>query len=207
MRHAQRGRKLGRTTSHRLAMFRNQLTSLVIHERIVTTLPKAKELRPIAEKLVTRGKAGSVADRRQVARVLHDRENVKKLFDDIGPRFADRAGGYLRIVKLGPRQGDGAETAALQFVDYDPDRGEAAGDKADEPKKARGKAKGKDEGEQKGKTTEKGKAGRKAAAEAETRAPKSKPAAKADKVKAKVEGRRVGGKARAKAKDEAADNE
>ena len=103
-------------------MFRNQLTSLVMHERIVTTLPKAKELRPIAEKLVTRGKRGSVADRRQVAPRLHDRDHVKKLFDDIAPRFADRAGGYLRIVKLGPRQGDGAETAALQFVDYDPER-------------------------------------------------------------------------------------
>ena len=143
MRHAHRGRKLGRTTSHRLAMFRNQLTSLVIHERIVTTLPKAKELRPLAEKLVTRGKAGSVADRRQVARVLHDRAHVKKLFDDIGPRFADRAGGYLRIVKLGPRQGDGAETAALQFVDYDPDRG-APAPEGDDAKKAKGKAKGKD---------------------------------------------------------------
>ena len=149
MRHAQRGRKLGRTTSHRLAMFRNQLTSLVIHERIVTTLPKAKELRPLVEKLVTRGKAGSVADRRQVARVLHDREHVKKLFDDIGPRFADRAGGYLRIVKLGPRQGDGAETAALQFVDYDPDRG-APAPEADDAKKAKGKAKGKDKARREG---------------------------------------------------------
>jgi len=126
MRHAQRGRKLGRTTAHRLAMFRNQLASLVVHERIVTTLPKAKELRPIAEKLVTRGKGASLADRRQVARVLEDRGHVKKLFDEIGPRFADRAGGYLRIVKLGPRVGDGAETAALQFVDYDPARGEEA---------------------------------------------------------------------------------
>ncbi|HVR29618.1 MAG TPA: 50S ribosomal protein L17 [Thermoanaerobaculia bacterium] len=129
MRHAQRGRKLGRTTSHRLAMFRNQLASLVVHERIVTTLPKAKELRPIAEKLVTRGKGGSVADRRQVSRVLQDRDHVKKLFDDIGPRFADRAGGYLRIVKLGPRQGDGAETAALQFVDYDPAKAAEAKEK------------------------------------------------------------------------------
>ena len=142
MRHGQRGRKLGRTTSHRLAMFRNQLASLVIHERIVTTLPKAKELRPIAEKLVTRGKGGSVADRRQVSRVLQDRDHVKKLFDDIGPRFADRAGGYLRIVKLGPRQGDGAETAALQFVDYDPARAvepeekAGAGDKKAAAKKA-----------------------------------------------------------------------
>jgi large subunit ribosomal protein L17 len=170
MRHAQRGRKLGRTTSHRLAMFRNQLTSLVIHERIVTTLPKAKELRPLMEKLVTRGKAGSVADRRQVARVLHDREHVKKLFDDIGPRFADRAGGYLRIVKLGPRQGDGAETAALQFVDYDPDRG-APAPEADDAKKTKGKAKGK--AEEKDKAADQGKAaksaGRKKAAKSETK--------------------------------------
>ena len=187
MRHAQRGRKLGRTTSHRLAMFRNQLTSLVIHERIVTTLPKAKELRPLAEKLVTRGKAGSVADRRQVARVLHDRAHVKKLFDDIGPRFADRAGGYLRIVKLGPRQGDGAETAALQFVDYDPDRGAPAPEADD--KKAKGKAKG----AEKDKTAEKGKAGRKAKASAETRTPKK--ASTKPVVKTKGKGPAQGGKA------------
>ena len=192
MRHAQRGRKLGRTTSHRLAMFRNQLTSLVIHERIVTTLPKAKELRPLAEKLVTRGKAGSVADRRQVARVLHDREHVKKLFDDIGPRFADRAGGYLRIVKLGPRQGDGAETAALQFVDYDPDRG-APAPEADDDKKAKGKAKAKSKGkkaasgDEKEKVTNKGRAGRKAKAEAEERAPKKAAAKSKTKAKAKDE--------------------
>jgi large subunit ribosomal protein L17 len=202
MRHAIKGRKLGRTTAHRLAMFRNQLTSLVIHERIVTTLPKAKELRPIAEKLVTRGKGGSVADRRQVARVIHDRENVKKLFDDIAPRFTDRAGGYLRIVKLGPRQGDGAETAALQFVDYDPDRGAAAPEADD--KKAKGKDKGKaakkSSGDEKA-VTGKGRAGRKAKAEEEARAPK------AAKSKAKVEGKKVGGKSRAKAKSEDADNE
>jgi large subunit ribosomal protein L17 len=162
MRHAQRGRKLGRTTSHRLAMFRNQLASLVVHERIVTTLPKAKELRPLAEKLVSRGKAGSVADRRQVARVLHDRDHVKKLFDDLGPRFSDRAGGYLRIVKLGPRQGDGAETAALQFVDYDPDRG-ATTPEAEGEKKAKGKAKAKDKGEQKAAAKGKAKSKKKAA--------------------------------------------
>jgi large subunit ribosomal protein L17 len=198
MRHAQRGRKLGRTTSHRLAMFRNQLTSLVVHERIVTTLPKAKELRPLAEKLVSRGKAGSVADRRQVARVLHDRDHVKKLFDDIGPRFADRAGGYLRIVKLGPRQGDGAETAALQFVDYDPDRG-APVPEADDDKKAKGKGKGK--------ATEKPKGGGKSKAPDQDKAAARKTGkGKPDKVKAKVEGRKVG-KTRAKAKDDDADNE
>jgi large subunit ribosomal protein L17 len=198
MRHAQRGRKLGRTTSHRLAMFRNQLTSLVIHERIVTTLPKAKELRPLAEKLVTRGKAGSVADRRQVARVLHDREHVKKLFDDIGPRFADRAGGYLRIVKLGPRQGDGAETAALQFVDYDPDRG-APAPEADDAKKGKGKAaaKGKGKGEEKGgKPAGAGRGGRKGkAGKGEAKAPPSVP-----KGKGKV-------KSRAKPKDEEETND
>lgn len=119
MRHAVRGRKLGRKTPHRLAMFRNQLASLFTHERIVTTLPKAKELRPIAEKLVTRGKTGTVHSRRLVRTWLPNRDHVKKLFDEISPRFQDRPGGYLRIIKLGPRKGDNAEMAAIQFVDYD----------------------------------------------------------------------------------------
>jgi len=120
MRHAVHGRKLGRTTSHRRALFRNQLASLFEHERITTTLPKAKELRPIAEKLVTKGKRGTVEARRQVRRWVADRDLVKKLFDDIAPRFAERPGGYLRIVKLGPRPGDGAEKAILEFVDFEP---------------------------------------------------------------------------------------
>ncbi|HYU34022.1 MAG TPA: 50S ribosomal protein L17 [Thermoanaerobaculia bacterium] len=117
MRHAMRGRKLGRTSSHREALFRNQLQSLVTSERIITTLPKAKELRPIAEKVITRGKHGSVHDRRWVLRWVLKRDLVKKVFDDIAPRFADRPGGYLRIVKLGPRQGDGAEMAVLELVE------------------------------------------------------------------------------------------
>lgn len=117
MRHAVRGRKLGRTSSHREALFRNQLQSLVVSERIVTTLPKAKELRPIAEKLITRGKYGTLHDRRWVLRWVLNRDLVKKVFDDIAPRFADRPGGYLRIVKLGPRQGDGAEMAVLELVE------------------------------------------------------------------------------------------
>jgi large subunit ribosomal protein L17 len=117
MRHAMRGRKLGRTSSHREALFRNQLQSLVTSERIITTLPKAKELRPIAEKVITRGKHGSVHDRRWVLRWVLSRDLVKKVFDDIAPRFADRPGGYLRIVKLGPRQGDGAEMAVLELVE------------------------------------------------------------------------------------------
>lgn len=117
MRHAVRGRRLGRTSSHREALFRNQLQSLVISERIVTTLPKAKELRPIAERVITRGKHGTLHDRRWVLRWVLNRDLVKKVFDDIAPRFADRPGGYLRIVKLGPRQGDGAEMAVLELVE------------------------------------------------------------------------------------------
>ncbi len=119
MRHAKRGRKLGRTSSHRIAMFRNQLASLVDHGRIVTTLAKAKELRPVAEKLVTRGKEDSVHARRLVRRWLPNRDHVTKLFDEISPRFVDRSGGYTRITKLGPRLGDKAETAVIEFVDYE----------------------------------------------------------------------------------------
>ena len=119
MRHRMRGRKLGRTAAHRKALFRNQLTSLVRSGRIITTLAKAKSLRPIAEKLVTRGKQDTVHARRQARRWLANRDDVRKLFDEISPRFVDRAGGYLRIVKLGPRLGDAAETAVLEFVDYD----------------------------------------------------------------------------------------
>src|SRR6478672_6760892 len=117
MRHAVRGRKLGRTSAHREALFRNQLQSLVERERIVTTLPKAKELRPIAEKVITRGKHGTVHDRRWVLRWVLKRDLVKKVFDEIAPRFTARPGGYLRIVKLGPRQGDGAEMAVLELVE------------------------------------------------------------------------------------------
>ena len=119
MRHNVAGRKLGRTTEHRRALFRNQLKSLIVHERIITTLPKAKELRPIAERVVTLGRRNdSVHARRLAARWLTDRDLVKRLFAEIGPRFSGRPGGYTRIVKLGPRRGDGAELAVLEFVDY-----------------------------------------------------------------------------------------
>jgi large subunit ribosomal protein L17 len=117
MRHAVKGRKLGRTTSHREALFRNQLQSLMDKERIITTLPKAKELRPLAERVITRGKQGTVHARRWALRWLLRRDLVKKVFDDIAPRFRERPGGYLRIVKLGPRQGDGAEMAVIEMVD------------------------------------------------------------------------------------------
>lgn len=140
MRHNAFGRKLGRTTAHRLAMFRNQLASLVENERIVTTLPKAKELRPIAERVVTQGKRGTVHARRLVGRWIESRDLIKKLFDEIAPRFDARPGGYLRIVKLGPRQGDGAEMAVLEFVDFTLKKKAAPPPAADEKAK-KGKAK------------------------------------------------------------------
>ena len=118
MRHARGHRKLGRRTSHRLAMFRNQIASLVDKERIITTLPKAKELRPIAERVITHSRRGTLHDRRLAGRWIADRDLLKKLFDDIGPRMKDRPGGYLRIVKLGHRAGDAAELAVLELVDY-----------------------------------------------------------------------------------------
>jgi large subunit ribosomal protein L17 len=119
MRHQKSGRKLGRVKEHRRALFRNQLRSLIAHERIITTLPKAKELRPIAERVVTLGRQQeSVHARRLAARWLGDRDLVQRLFTEIGPRFVSRPGGYTRIVKLGPRRGDGGELAVLEFVDF-----------------------------------------------------------------------------------------
>jgi large subunit ribosomal protein L17 len=110
-------RKLGRTSSHRNALFRNQLASLIESERIITTLPKAKELRPIAEKLITLAKNDSVHNRRQAARQVADDALIAKLFDTIGPRFSTRPGGYTRILKLGARRGDAAEMAILELVE------------------------------------------------------------------------------------------
>jgi len=119
MRHRVRGRKLGRTTSHRKAMFRNQLTALFTHERIITTLAKAKELRPLAERMVTLAGTGSLPARRKVLTMVPDKEIVRRLFDEVAPRFTDRPGGYTRIMRLGRRRGDGAEMAIIEFVDYD----------------------------------------------------------------------------------------
>lgn len=139
MQHNRAGRKLGRTTGHRLALFRNQLTSLFTSERIVTTLSKAKELRPLAERMVTQGRRGTVHARRLVGRWVQDRTVLKRLFDEIAPRFTERPGGYLRIVKLGPRQGDGAEMAVLEFVDFELKKKAAA--PPAEPKAGKGKDK------------------------------------------------------------------
>jgi large subunit ribosomal protein L17 len=142
MRHGMVNRKLGRTSAHRKAMFRNQLASLIDKERIITTLPKAKELRPLIEKLVTLGKTDSVHSRRQAARVVPEDSIVQKLFGTIGPRFADRQGGYTRIVKLGARRGDATEMAILEFVGYElATEGAEPAPKAEPKKKAPAKKK------------------------------------------------------------------
>ena len=118
MMHNRAGRKLRRSTPHRLAMFSNQLASFFTHERIQTTLTKAKELRPLAERLITAAKNDGVSARRKVAQWIPDRTTVKKVFENVAPRFVDRPGGYTRILRLGARRGDAAEAAILELVDY-----------------------------------------------------------------------------------------
>ena len=125
MRHRHGLRKLNRTSSHRLAMLRNMTNSLLKHEIIQTTLPKAKELRRVAEPIITLGKAPSLANRRLAFNRLRDRAMVVKLFDELGPRYAARNGGYLRILKSGFRKGDNAPMALVELVDR-PDREESA---------------------------------------------------------------------------------
>src|SRR5580765_3750415 len=163
MRHGMVNRKLGRTAGHRAALFRNQLASLIDKERIITTLPKAKELRPQIERLITLARTDSVHNRRQAVRVV-DESMVTKLFVTLGPRFADRPGGYTRIIKLGPRRGDAAEIAILEFVDFKletevKEEAPAKKAKAAAPKKAKAKPE--------------------AAADEEEEAPKKKPSKKA----------------------------
>ncbi|TNB47970.1 50S ribosomal protein L17 [Martelella lutilitoris] len=129
MRHKNAGRKLNRTASHRKAMFANMAVSLITHEQIVTTLPKAKEIRPIVEKLITLGKRGDLHARRQAISQVKDVEAVKKLFDVLAPRYGERNGGYTRIMKAGFRYGDNAALAVIEFVDRDADA-KGAADKA-----------------------------------------------------------------------------
>jgi large subunit ribosomal protein L17 len=119
MRHGKVHRKLNRTAEHRKAMFANMAASLIKHEQIITTLPKAKELRPIVEKLVTLAKKGGLHARRQAVAEIRDVVQVKKLFDVIGPRYKDRDGGYTRIMKAGFRYGDNAAKAVIEFIDRD----------------------------------------------------------------------------------------
>ena len=129
MRHGFTGRRFARSVSHRKAMFANLAVSLIEHEQIVTTLPKAKDLRPIVEKLVTLGKRGDLHARRQVIAQIGNEDVVKRLFDTIAPRYATRNGGYLRIMKAGFRHGDNAAMAVIEFVDRDTSA-KGAGDRA-----------------------------------------------------------------------------
>ncbi len=118
MRHRKAGRRLGRTTSHRKAMVRNMVTSLLDHERIVTTVPKAKEVRRVAEKMITLGKRGDLHARRQALAVIRDKRVVAKLFSELAEQYRARPGGYTRIVRTGHRAGDAAPMAILELVEY-----------------------------------------------------------------------------------------
>ncbi|HET7671078.1 MAG TPA: 50S ribosomal protein L17 [Burkholderiales bacterium] len=138
MRHGSGLRKLNRTSSHRLAMLRNMTVSLLRHEEIKTTLPKAKELRRVAEPMITLGKKPSLANRRLAFDRLRDRDIVTKLFDDLGPRFAKRNGGYVRILKMGFRKGDNAPLALVSLTDRaETTEGPAAGDEGAKKKKTK----------------------------------------------------------------------
>ena len=121
MRHRNQGRKLNVTASHRTAMFANMAAALIKHEQITTTLPKAKELRPVVEKLVTLSRRNNLHARRQALSTIRDEAQVKKLFEVIGPRYAKRPGGYTRVLKAGFRHGDNAAMAFIEFVDRDED--------------------------------------------------------------------------------------
>jgi large subunit ribosomal protein L17 len=183
MRHRVAHRKLGRTTPHRIALLRNLATALFERERIRTTLPKAKEVRPFAERLITlaRREEGRLHARRLAARDIHDRMVVKKLFDTIGPRFATRPGGYTRILRLGPRQGDGAEMAILELVGYEfkPDGKDEKGKKPAEKKEAASKAEKKKPARKKAKASTRSAK----AAEADEKKPTRKRAAKKTRKK------------------------
>jgi large subunit ribosomal protein L17 len=124
MRHRKAGRRLGRTTSHRTAMIRNMVTSLLAHERIVTTTPKAKEVRRVADRMITLAKRGDLHARRQALAVIRDKDVVARLFGELKDGYLDRNGGYTRIIRTGQRQGDAASMAILELVNYQ-EKGEA----------------------------------------------------------------------------------
>ncbi|WP_320141811.1 50S ribosomal protein L17 [uncultured Cohaesibacter sp.] len=132
MRHGKSGRKLNRTASHRKAMFANMAAALIKHEQIVTTLPKAKEMKPIADKLITLAKRGDLHARRQAISQIRDKDMVAKLFETLGPRYEERKGGYTRVLKAGFRYGDNAPMAVIELVDRDPEaRGKDSGPTAE----------------------------------------------------------------------------
>jgi large subunit ribosomal protein L17 len=126
VRHHRAGKKLGRDSAHRRALYANLASALIEHGRIQTTEAKAKAVKPIAEQMITLGRRGDLAARRQATAYLRSKDVVQKLFSDVGPRFSDRPGGYSRIVKLGPRYGDAAAMVYLELVDYEPPRAIAA---------------------------------------------------------------------------------
>jgi large subunit ribosomal protein L17 len=181
MRHRVAGRKLGRTTEHRIALLRNLSTALFEKEKITTTLAKAKELRPFAEKLVTLSKKETLHARRQVLRQIHKREVVAKLFDTLSARYAQRPGGYTRILKLGPRRGDHAEMAIIELV------GAAEVEEKAKPKKkakvTKKKAKAKAKAKTKKSTTKKARASEGGETEKKTTKKKAKTAKKKAKAK------------------------
>jgi large subunit ribosomal protein L17 len=185
MKHRVVGRKLGRTSAHRLALLRNLSTSLFDKERIKTTLMKAKELRPFAERLLTLSKRETLHARRQVLRHIHDGQVVSKMFDTLSARYAQRPGGYTRIVKLGPRRGDSAEMAIIELVDFEPQRKKDK--EKDKAAAAAGKGRGKAKAEAEGagaeeKPKERGKAA------AEGRSDRGKRAKPTEKAKEKAAG-------------------
>jgi large subunit ribosomal protein L17 len=189
-------RKLGRTSAHRNALFRNQLASLIDRERIITTLPKAKELKPQIERLVTLARIDSVHTRRQATKIVAEDANVQKLFGTLAPRFADRPGGYTRIIKLGPRRGDAAEMCILEFVDFKLETEAAAeekpakGAKKAAPKKeTKPKAKAEPEEEEEVEPKPKKPAKKPARPKAETAKAKEKEKPKPKKTTAKKSGK------------------
>jgi large subunit ribosomal protein L17 len=175
MRHRVGFRKLGRVTPHRIALLRNLATALFERERIRTTLMKAKELRPYAERLITQAKRDDdrLHARRLVAREIHDLTVVKKLFDDLGPRYATRPGGYMRILRLGPRRGDAAEMAIVELLgsEYKPEKKDEKGKKAEGEKKPAARA-GKKTARPRSQKAAKGGAGEKKAAKGKKKSEK-----------------------------------
>jgi large subunit ribosomal protein L17 len=170
MRHRVGGKKLGRKTPHRISMFRNMVTSLLEHERIRTTLPRAKSIRPLAERMITLGKRETLHARRQALSFIRDPAVVAKLFSTLAPRFADRSGGYTRIIRLGFRDGDGAQMALLELIgsEFTPAKGSEKGGKKPKADKAEAK---KESSEKTGeKTARKARAAKAAPAKAQSAA-------------------------------------
>ncbi len=186
MRHQVDHRKLGRHTSHRKALFRNMATSLILAERVKTTLPKAKELRRVADRLVTFAKGGTLHDRRQAARIVLNNEALKKLFSELAERFKDRNGGYTRIYHMGFRAGDTADMAAIEYLGYKlPVKEKESEDLEEAEEQSKEKAKAKKA------AAKKTKAPKKEASDKEAKAPKAKkPKAAAKKEEGEEKGSR-----------------